>query len=76
VASPLLATAAQRGGTGIAMLAAGALVGGAALGDLWLVVVGGLGLRRAGERVGRYVRLLLAVVLAGLGVWLLFTGLL
>jgi threonine/homoserine/homoserine lactone efflux protein len=76
VASPLLATAAQRGGTGIAIFAAAALVGGAALGDLWLVVVGGLGLRRAGERVARYVRLILAVVLAGLGVWLLFTGVL
>jgi threonine/homoserine/homoserine lactone efflux protein len=76
VASPLLANAAQRGGTGIAVLTAGALVGGAALGDLALVLVGGLGLRRAGEGVGRYVRLALAVVLAGLGLWLLVSGLL
>ena len=56
------------------MLAAVTLVVGAALGDLGLVVVGDLGLRRAGERVGRYIRLTLAVILAGLGSWLLLSG--
>jgi threonine/homoserine/homoserine lactone efflux protein len=76
VASPLLVTASQRGGIGGAVLAAAALVAGAALGDLGLVVVGGLGLRRAGRRVGRYIQLALAVVLAALGIWLLLTGLL
>lgn len=76
VASPLFATAARRGGTGIAVLAAMALVAGAALGDLGLVVMGGLGLRRAGERVGRYIRLILAAALAALGIWLLLTGVL
>ena len=76
VASPLLATAAQRSGTGVAVLAAAALVAGAALGDLGLVVMGGLGLHRAGEHVDRYVRLVLAAVLAGLGGWLLLCGVL
>ena len=74
VASPLLVTATQRGGTGAAVLTAVALVTGAALGDLALVLVGGLGLRRAGERVGRSIRLILAAVLAGLGTWLLLSG--
>jgi threonine/homoserine/homoserine lactone efflux protein len=70
VASPLFVGATQRGGTAGAVLAAVALVVGAALGDLGLVLVAGLGLRRAGEKVGRYVRLTLAAVLAGLGLWL------
>jgi threonine/homoserine/homoserine lactone efflux protein len=76
VASPLLASAAQRGGTGTAVVAATALAVGAALGDLGVVVMGGLGVRRAGERLGRYVRLMLAAVLAGIGVWLLLSGML
>ncbi len=71
VASPLLAGAADDDGTATAALVALALVVGAALGDLALVLFAGLGLRRADERVARIVRLGLAVVLAGLGVWLL-----
>jgi threonine/homoserine/homoserine lactone efflux protein len=71
VASPLLAGAADDEGPATAALVAVALVVGAALGDLALVLFAGLGLRRADERVGRAVRLGLAVVLAGLGVWLL-----
>jgi threonine/homoserine/homoserine lactone efflux protein len=54
---------------------AGALVFGLAIGDGAVVVFGGVGVRRAGERVGRWVRRVLAVVLAGLGVWLLVGGL-
>ncbi len=76
VASPLLASAAQRGGTVIAVVAATALVVGASLGDLGVVVMGGLGVRRAGERLGRYIRLILAAVLAGIGLWLLLSGML
>jgi threonine/homoserine/homoserine lactone efflux protein len=37
-------------------------------------MVGGAGIRRAGERVGRWVRRALALVLAGLGVWLIVSG--
>ena len=74
VASPLLVTATQRGGTENALLTALAIVGGAALGDAGLVLVGGLGLRRAGGGVVRGIRFLLAAVLAGLGVWLLLSG--
>jgi hypothetical protein len=32
--------------------------------------------RRAGERLGRYIRLILAAVLAGVGLWLLLSGML
>ena len=76
VASPLLASAAQRGGTGIAVVAAMALAAGAALGDLGVVVMGSLGVHRARERLGRYVRPILAAVLAGIGLWLLLSGML
>jgi hypothetical protein len=72
----LLASAAQRGGTGIAVVAAAALAVGAALGDLGVVVMGSLGVHRARERLGRYVRLILAAVLAGIGFWLLLSGML
>jgi threonine/homoserine/homoserine lactone efflux protein len=75
VASPLLATAAIRGGRANAVLAALALVGGAALGDVGVVLLGGLGLRRAGTRVARIVRIALAMVLGALGIWLLLSGL-
>jgi threonine/homoserine/homoserine lactone efflux protein len=75
VASPLLASAGSRSGTGSALLVAGALVTGAAIGDGAVVVAGGVGVRRAGEGVGRWVRRALAIVLAGLGVWLLVAGL-
>jgi threonine/homoserine/homoserine lactone efflux protein len=75
VASPLLAAAGQRGGTGGAFLAAVALSIGLAFGDGAIVLLGGLGLRRAGERVTRWVRRGLAILLAGLGVWLLVNGL-
>lgn len=71
VASPLLASAADDEGTATAALVAIALVIGAALGDLGLVLFAGLGLRRAGERVELAVRLVLATMLAGLGAWLL-----
>ncbi len=74
VASPLLATATRLGGTGGALSAALALVTGLAIGDGAVVVLGGVGVRRAGEAVGRWVGRALAAVLAGLGVWLLVTG--
>jgi threonine/homoserine/homoserine lactone efflux protein len=75
VASPLFASATRLGGTGSALVVAGALVIGLALGDGAVVLFGGIGVRRAGERVERWVRRSLAVVLAGLGLWLLASGL-
>lgn len=75
VASPLFASATQQGGTPTALFAAGALVIGLAIGD-GAVVLLGLGVRRAGDRVGMWVRRGLAIVLAGLGVWLLIRGVL
>jgi threonine/homoserine/homoserine lactone efflux protein len=75
VASPLLASATQRGGTASALLVAVALVTGTAIGDSAVVLLGGIGMRRAGARVARWVRRVLATLLAGLGVWLVVTGL-
>ena len=74
VASPLFAEAARGGGRAGALLAAGALVVGAAVGDGAVVVLGGVGLRRAGERGKLWVSRALAVVLAGLGAWLILDG--
>jgi threonine/homoserine/homoserine lactone efflux protein len=74
VASPLFADATKVGGTRGALFAAAALVFGLAMGDGAVVLIGGLGVRRAGEGVGRWVRRGLAVVLAGLGVWLVIGG--
>jgi threonine/homoserine/homoserine lactone efflux protein len=74
VASPLFAEATDAGGRAGALFAAGALVIGLALGDGAVVLLGGLGVRRAGEGVGRWVRRGLALLLAGLGGWLLVGG--
>ena len=74
VASPLLAGAARTGNTGTALLVALALLAGTAVGDTGVVLLGGLGIRRAGERVEHLVRLALAVVLAAIGIWLLVNG--
>jgi len=74
VASPLFATATQLGGTGGALFVAVALMTGAAVGDGAVVLLGGIGLRRAGARVGWWVRRSLAALLAALGVWLLVSG--
>jgi threonine/homoserine/homoserine lactone efflux protein len=74
VASPRFATATLAGGTATAVLVAVALVIGLALGDGAVVLLGGLGVRRAGERLGLWVRRVLAMVLAGLGLWLLIGG--
>ena len=74
VASPLFGEATRVGGTAGALLAAAALVVGLALGDLAVVVLGGLGLRRAGDRTLLWIGRVLAAVLAGLGVWLLVQG--
>jgi threonine/homoserine/homoserine lactone efflux protein len=75
VASPLLATADQEGGRAGAVLAAAALLAGTALGDLVVVLLGGVGIRRASDNLRRWVRTILAGVLASLGVWLLVQGL-
>jgi threonine/homoserine/homoserine lactone efflux protein len=74
VASPLFASAQHTGGKGGAVLAALGLMAGAGLGDAGVVVIGGVGLRRAGERVVPWVQRALGVLLAGLGVWLVVRG--
>jgi hypothetical protein len=59
-----------------AVLAAVALGLGATLGDLGVVLVGGLGLRRGGQRIILGVQRVLAALLFGLGVWLIIQGVL
>jgi threonine/homoserine/homoserine lactone efflux protein len=75
VAAPLFASAAQRGGTGAALLVAVALVAGVAAGDVTVVVLGGLGLRQASARLQCWIRRALALVLGALATWLLVSGL-
>ncbi|MGE5286961.1 MAG: LysE family translocator [Micromonosporaceae bacterium] len=75
VASPLFASADAHGGTGGALAVAVVVMAGIATGDGAVVLLGGLGVRRAGERAGQWVRWGLAALLAGFGVWLLATGL-
>jgi hypothetical protein len=53
-----------------------ALMVGLAIGDGTVVLLGGIGVRRAGERVRLVVRRLLATLLGGLGLWLFLSGLL
>jgi threonine/homoserine/homoserine lactone efflux protein len=74
VASPLFATATREGGTWSALVTSLALIVGLAVGDGAVVVLGGVGMRRAGDRVRTWVARALALVLAGLGAWLLLTG--
>jgi threonine/homoserine/homoserine lactone efflux protein len=74
VASPLLLSATRGGGRGTAILTALALVIGAGIGDFGVVLVGGLGLRRAGQRAVLWTQRVLATLLAGLGVWLVIQG--
>jgi threonine/homoserine/homoserine lactone efflux protein len=74
VASPLFASATRAGGRGNAVLAAAALAVGTSSGDVAVVLLGALGLRRAGDRVVRWIQRVLAALLAALGVWLLVQG--
>jgi threonine/homoserine/homoserine lactone efflux protein len=73
VASPVFAQATHAGGTDASLLAAVALMVGLALGD-GAVVFLGIGVRRAGERAGVWVRRILAGILAAFGVWLIVSG--
>jgi threonine/homoserine/homoserine lactone efflux protein len=73
VAAPVFAEATHTGGTEASLLAAVALMVGLALGD-GAVVFLGIGVRRAGDRVGVWVRRILAGVLAAFGVWLIISG--
>jgi threonine efflux protein len=73
-ASSLLSSASRQGGIAAALLAALALVVGVAIGDSAVVLLGGLGVRRAGQRVTIWVRTVLAGLLAVLGVLLIVSG--
>lgn len=74
VASPLFADARWDGGTWSALVTSLTLIVGLAIGDGAVVVLGGVGVRRTGDGVRRRVARALALVLAGLGGWLLLTG--
>jgi threonine/homoserine/homoserine lactone efflux protein len=75
-ASSLMATANELGGQPAALAAALALQGGIAVGDIIVVLAAGLGLRRASAPVGSWTRRGLALVLAGLGISLVLSGVL
>jgi len=75
-ASSLVSTATAIGGRGGAISAALALLAGVGAGDLTLVLAGGLGLRRAGDGLGRLLRRGLAGILALLGLGLVLNALL
>ena len=73
-ASSLLSGATRLGGTGSAVVVAVALLIGLAVGDGTVVLLGGIGVRRARSNVRAWVRSILAALLAGLGVWLIVSG--
>lgn len=73
-ASSLFASAVHADGRPAALAAALALSGGLMLGDGAVVLLGGVGMRRAGMRTALWIRRALALILAGLGVWLVITG--
>jgi threonine/homoserine/homoserine lactone efflux protein len=75
VATSVFAAAAEAGGTPNAVLTALGLIAGIAVGDAAIVLFGGLGVRRAGDRVRAWVQRALAVLLAALAFWLLLRGL-
>jgi threonine/homoserine/homoserine lactone efflux protein len=75
VGTSLFAAARLTGGRPIAVASALAMIAGLALGDGAVVLVGSLGLRRAGLRVRLWVQRALAALLGGLGCWLLLMAL-
>jgi threonine/homoserine/homoserine lactone efflux protein len=75
VAAPLLATGTRTGGTSLVIAAALAMMIGAGIGDLGVVLFGGLGLRRVSGGLRHGIRMVLAVILGVLGAVLLATGL-
>lgn len=74
VASPLFASAHQRGGAGSALIVAVVMMAGLAAGDGTVVLLGGIGLRRADGRARQWITRALAALLAGFGAWLIATG--
>jgi threonine/homoserine/homoserine lactone efflux protein len=74
-AASFLSTEAHAAGRSGAVLAALALLAGLVIGDGSVVLLAGLGIRRAGERSAALVRRVLALVLAALGLALLISGL-
>ena len=75
VAPSLLAAASRAGGIAGTAAAALALLAGLAISDGAVVVLGGIGLRRGGEQLGRWVRRSLAGVLGVLGLWFVLAAL-
>lgn len=74
VAPPLFASAHQRGGAGSAVVVALVMMAGVAAGDSTVVLLGGIGVRRAPGSARQWIAWALAALLAGVGVWLIVTG--
>jgi threonine/homoserine/homoserine lactone efflux protein len=72
--SAVVATATRDGGKPLAFLTVAALMAGVALIDGTMVAIGGGGAARLNGTAARAVRLCLAAILAGIGVWFLFQG--
>ena len=66
--------AADDGGIGLAFLTVAALLVGVSIMDTSMVLLGGGGARRMGERAVRVLGDVLAVALAALGIWLVLAG--
>jgi threonine/homoserine/homoserine lactone efflux protein len=73
-AVPLFASAGRNGGSGV--WSALALLAGAAIGDGSIVLLGGMGIRRADKRTQRRVRIALALALLAFGLGWLTNGVL
>jgi len=74
VASPLLLSATRAGGRPTAVLAALALLVGTGLGDFGVILLAGIGLRRASQPIILWAQRVLATLLASLGIWLIVQG--
>ncbi len=72
--SAVVAGATRDGGKPLAFLSVAALMAGVSLIDGTVVVIGGGGAARLTGAAARAVRLGLAAILAGIGVWFLFQG--
>jgi threonine/homoserine/homoserine lactone efflux protein len=74
VGASVFAAADVAGGRPLAVASALAITAGLALGDATVVTLGGLGLGRARAGTRAWIQRGLAVLLAGLGIWLLLRG--
>jgi threonine/homoserine/homoserine lactone efflux protein len=71
----VVAGATRDGGSGLAFLTVGALLAGVSIIDMGMVLLGGGGARRMGDRAVKALGYALGTALAALGIWLIVQGL-